>query len=449
MALEDVAGARALGPETVRVGMSRRIKAIFIGSIGNLIEWYDFYAYAAFALYFAKSFFPDGNETVQQLNAAILFAAGFLMRPIGSALFGYLADLHGRRISLLITIVMMCFGSLMIALTPTYASIGAAAPILLGVARIIQGLSLGGEYGVSAAYLCEVADEKHRGFYSSFQYVTIIGGQLCAILVLLVLQKLVLTPDQLLAWGWRIPFVVGAGLAVISALMRRDLYETPEFTATRQFDRPRSPLKDLMAHPREALLVIGLTVGGTAAFYTYTIYAQKFLKLTVKLGDDQVTTVTAGSLVFAMILQPIYGLISDYVGRKPLLVLFGVSGTVFTIPLLTALQASHDSFTAFLLIACAWLIVSGYTAMSAIVKAELFPTRVRATGVGVPYALTLAAFGGTVETVALSLKSIGHESWFYYYLTACIFISLIVYVLMRDTKKAEARGSRERVDACR
>jgi len=183
MALEDVAGARALGPETVRFGMSRRIKAIFIGSIGNLIEWYDFYAYAAFALYFAKSFFPDGNETVQQLNAAILFAAGFLMRPIGSALFGYLADLHGRRISLLITIVMMCFGSLMIALTPTYASIGAAAPILLGVARMIQGLSLGGEYGVSAAYLCEVADEKHRGFYSSFQYVTIIGGQLCAILV--------------------------------------------------------------------------------------------------------------------------------------------------------------------------------------------------------------------------------------------------------------------------
>src|SRR5216117_1676859 len=197
----------------------RRVKAIFIGSIGNLVEWYDFYAYAAFALYFASSFFPGNDPVVQQLNAAILFAFGFIVRPIGGWLFGHLADQHGRRSALMLSVLLMCFGSLMIAVTPTYASVGAAAPAILGLARIIQGLSLGGEYGASATYLSEVADEKHRGFYSSFQYVTLIGGQLCAILVLLLLQQVFLTPAQLRAWGWRIPFAVGALLALTALAM--------------------------------------------------------------------------------------------------------------------------------------------------------------------------------------------------------------------------------------
>ena len=197
--------------------MRRRLRAIFIGSAGNLVEYYDFYAYAAFALYFAKSFFPEGDETVQQLNAAMLFAAGFLARPLGGWLFGHIADRHGRRISLTISVLLMCLGSLVIAVTPTFASIGVMAPVVLATARILQGLSLGGEYGTSATYLSEVADEKNRGFYSSFQYVTLIGGQLCAILVLLVLQQWLLTPEQLRAWGWRIPFAIGGLLAIFAA----------------------------------------------------------------------------------------------------------------------------------------------------------------------------------------------------------------------------------------
>src|SRR5690348_10316887 len=161
--------------------MRRRLTAIFIGSVGNLVEWYDFYAYAAFALYFAHLFFPNSDPVVAQLNAAVLFAAGFLVRPFGGWLFGHLADSYGRRFSLMLSVTLMCFGSLMIAVTPTYATIGIWAPVLLAVARIVQGLSLGGEYGTSATYLTEVADHKHRGFYSSFQYVTLIGGQLCAL----------------------------------------------------------------------------------------------------------------------------------------------------------------------------------------------------------------------------------------------------------------------------
>jgi MFS transporter, MHS family, alpha-ketoglutarate permease len=421
----------------------RRLSAIFVGSIGNLVEWYDFYAYAAFALYFASSFFPGEDPVVQQLNAAILFAFGFIVRPIGGWLFGHLADQYGRRNALMLSVLLMCFGSLMIAVTPTYASIGIGAPILLGVARMIQGLSLGGEYGTSATYLTEVADEKHRGFYSSFQYVTLIGGQLCAILVLLLLQQVLLTPAQLKAWGWRIPFVVGAMLAIVALLMRRNLHETDDFIASKKLARKSSSIAALMKYPREVMVVVGLTMGGTTAFYTYTTYMQKFLKLSVGLNDIQTTIVTATSLIFALVLQPIYGALSDRIGRKPLLIWFGVMGTLFTIPLLRSLQGTRSALVAWLLIAAAWLIVAGYTSINAVVKAELFPTNVRATGVGVPYAVTVSIFGGTAESLALWFKSIGHEAWFSYYLTAVIATSLVVYASMRDTRRHSAMGRHE------
>ena len=426
--------------------VSRRVKAIFIGSIGNLVEWYDFYTYAAFALYFAASFFPGQNPVVQQLNAAVLFAIGFIVRPIGGWLFGHLADHYGRRKALMWSVLLMCFGSLMIAIMPTYASVGIWAPVLLGAVRMIQGLSLGGEYGTSATYLTEVADEKHRGFYSSFQYVTLIGGQLCAILVLLLLQRLFLSEAELRAWGWRIPFLIGALLAIVALLMRRNLHETDDFLAAKNTAgtvKRESSLKALMKYPREVLLVVGLTMGGTTAFYTYTTYMQKFLKLSVGLNDNQTTLVTAGSLVFALFLQPLYGAVSDRIGRKPVLIWFGVMGTLFTIPLLDALQATKSAAVAFVLIAGAWMIVAGYTSINAVVKAELFPTKVRATGVGLPYAVTVSIFGGTAEPLALWFKSIGHERWFYYYLTALIATSLLVYTTMRDTRRESAIGRHE------
>jgi MFS transporter, MHS family, alpha-ketoglutarate permease len=424
--------------------VSRRLRAIFVGSIGNLVEWYDFYAYAAFALYFASSFFPGTDPVVQQLNAAILFAFGFIVRPIGGWLFGHLADHYGRRMALMLSVLLMCFGSLMIAVSPTYASIGVGAPVLLGLARMIQGLSLGGEYGTSATYLTEVADERHRGFYSSFQYVTLIGGQLCAVVVLLLLQQVFLTTEQLKAWGWRIPFLIGALLALTALLMRRNLHETDDFvTAKSVVKRRESSLRALFNYPREVLVVVGLTMGGTTAFYTYTTYMQKFLKLSVGLTDNQTTMVTAGSLVFALILQPLYGALSDRIGRKPLLIWFGVTGTLGTVPLLYSLQSTRSAMVAFLLISTAWLIVGGYTSINAVVKAELFPTKVRATGVGLPYAVTVSIFGGTAESIALWFKSIGHETWFYYYLTTVIAISLIVYVTMRDTRHDSAMGRHE------
>jgi len=430
-------------PPMDRADFLRRGRAVFIGSVGNLVEWYDFYAYAAFALYFAHQFFPGDDVVVQQLNAALLFAFGFLVRPIGSIIFGHIADRRGRRTALTLSVALMCFGSLMIAVTPTYDSIGVAAPAMLFIARLLQGLSLGGEYGASATYLSEVAHPAHRGFFSSFQYVTLIGGQLSAVMVLLLLQKVILDDEQLRDWGWRIPFVVGALLAVVAAVMRRSLHETDSFVAAKSLERKGSSLKALMRYPREVLLVVGLTMGGTAAFYTYTTYMQKYLKLTVELTSEQTTLVTAASLLFAMFLQPIYGALSDVIGRKWLLIGFGLAGTVFTIPLLSALQTASGPLEAFFLLAAAWVIVSGYTAINAVVKAELFPTAVRATGVALPYAVTVSIFGGTAEPIALWFKSIGREEWFYYYLALCIATSLLVYVAMRDTRRESAMHRHE------
>src|SRR5215471_15621023 len=248
----------AVEDETLRfTDVRRRLKAMFIGSIGNLVEWYDFYAYTAFALYFANSFFPGNEPVVQQLNAAIVFAIGFIMRPVGGLLFGLLADHHGRRNALMLSVLLMCFGSLVIATAPTYGAIGIAAPIVLGVARVLQGLSLGGEYGASSTYLTEVAGEKHRGFYVSFLYVTLIGGQLTALVVLLVLQQVFLTPAQMRAWGWRIPFAIGALLAITALFMRSNLHETADFIEATVPRRRESSMVALRKYPREILIVVG------------------------------------------------------------------------------------------------------------------------------------------------------------------------------------------------
>ncbi len=423
----------------------KRLKAIFIGSMGNLVEWYDFYCYAAFALYFAGSFFPKQDPTAQAMSTAAIFALGFFIRPIGGLLFGYIGDRMGRRTALMGSVLLMCAGSLLIACAPTYAVVGVWAPAILLLARMLQGLSLGGEYGSSATYLSEMATSRHRGFYASFQYVSLIGGQLTALLVLLVLQHVFLSPEELRQWGWRIPFAIGAGLALIALLMRRDMAETESFEQSRRKGINKGGFKTLLQYPRECIVVIGLTMGGTLAFYVYTTYMQKFLKLSVGLTDGQTTAVSAASLLFAMMLQPLYGALSDRIGRRPLLVGFGLLGTLLTVPLMGAIQHAQGPWEAFGLIACAWLIVSGYTSINAVVKAELFPAAIRTTGVGVPYAIAVSLFGGTAEYIALWFKQQGIESGFYWYASAVIACTLVVNFLMRDTKKnsridAEARA---------
>ena len=423
----------------------QRLRSIFSGSVGNLVEWYDWYVYAAFSLYFAKAFFPQGDRTAQLLNAAAVFAVGFLMRPLGGWLMGLWADRHGRKSALVLSVSLMCAGSLMIAVTPGYATIGVAAPILLVLARLLQGLSVGGEYGTSATYLSEMASREHRGFWSSFQYVTLILGQLLALAVLIVLQQWVLTPAQLEDWGWRIPFAIGALCAISALYLRRNMAETESFERARERKKGSSSLRALMRHPRAILTVVGLTLGGTVAFYTYTTYMLKFLVNSVGMDKATATLVSATSLTIYMGLQPLVGALSDRVGRRPILIAFGVLGSLLTMPILSRLGSVGSAFEAFALIMLALVIVSGYTAINAVVKAELFPVEIRALGVGLPYALTVSLFGGTAEYVALWFKNMGHEQGYFGYVTACIAVSLLVYLFMPETRQtslidSEGRG---------
>jgi len=422
----------AATPETTRT-TSSRLRSIFSGSVGNMVEWYDWYVYAAFSLYFAQVFFPKGDLTAQLLNTAAIFAVGFLMRPIGGWLMGLYADRKGRKAALMASVLLMCFGSLVIALTPGYETIGVAAPILLVVARLMQGLSVGGEYGTSATYLSEMATKERRGFFSSFQYVTLISGQLIALAVLIVLQQ-TLTDEQLVSWGWRVPFVIGALCAVVALWLRRGMEETESFTQTKANSPKESTMAVLMRHPKELLTVVGLTMGGTLAFYTYTTYMQKYLVNTVGFSKGDSTAISAATLFLFMCLQPVIGALSDKIGRRPILIAFGVLGTLFTVPILTTLHTIETWWGAFFLIMAALIIVSGYTSINAVVKAELFPAQIRALGVGLPYALTVSIFGGTAELIALWFKDIGMETGYYWYVTGCIACSLLVYVNMKDTR---------------
>ena len=402
----------------------QRVFAIVAASSGNLVEWFDFYVYSFCAIYFAPAFFPKADPTAQLLNTAGVFAAGFLMRPIGGWLFGRIADRRGRKASMVTSVLMMCAGSLCIASLPTYASIGAWAPALLLAARLLQGLSVGGEYGTTATYMSEIALRGQRGFFSSFQYVTLIGGQLLAVLVVVTLQA-VLSETELKAWGWRIPFIIGALTSIVALMMRSGLRETSS-AAVRTSDDAGSVVALLRDHKAAFLCVLGYTGGGSLVFYTFTTYMQKYLVNSGGFAIDTASHVMTASLFVYMLLQPVFGALSDRIGRRNNMLLFGALGVLMTVPVLSMLKTVTSPLAAFALITAALTVVSLYTSISGIVKAEMFPPEVRALGVGLAYAVSNAAFGGSAEYVALGLKSIGHESLFYWYVTAMLLITFLV-----------------------
>ena len=429
--------AEAAATTTHAQGMSgfQRLKAILGGSAGNLVEWYDWFAYSSTSLYFASHFFPKGDPVAQQLQTAAIFAAGFVMRPIGAWLMGVYADRAGRRNALTLAVALMCAGSFAIAILPTYGQIGVWAQYGLLAARLVQGLSLGGEYGASATYMSEMAGKRRRGFWSSFQYTTLIGGQVTALLVLVVLQA-TLSKADLEAWGWRIPFAIGGLLAIVVYALQRTLEETgaylAEQTATRERGRTLTLLRD---HPREVLIIMALTAAGSLAFYAFTTYMQKFLVNTAGFAKDTGTAIMAGVLVVYMLIQPLVGLASDRIGRRTTMAVGLGLGALATYPVMTAISHSKSAgpFAAFGLIMVLLLCHSGYAAVNAVVKAELFPAHVRALGVSLPYALANVLFGGTAEYVAEWLKQAKIESWFYAYVAVVMLVGALTAARLRNT----------------
>ncbi|MBP8247133.1 MAG: MFS transporter [Phenylobacterium sp.] len=413
----------------------QRARAILGGSAGNFVEWYDWFVYSSFALYFAKHFFPKGDETAQLLQAAAVFAVGFLARPIGAWFMGLYADRAGRKAALTVSVSMMCAGSFAIAVIPDYAMIGTAAPVALVLARLIQGLSLGGEYGASATYMSEMAGKKRRGFWSSFLFVTLILGQLTALGVLILLQN-VLSPEDLAQWGWRIPFAIGGVLAIVVFWIRTGLEESQSYLTAQAEGAERSRTMLLFVKfPKETATIFALTSAGSLAFYAYTTYMQKFLVNTSGFTKDMATAITAAALLVYMFAQPAFGALSDVVGRKFTLVAAFLLGTIFTYPIFSKIAVTSDATMAFALMCALVLILSGYTAVNAVLKAELFPAHVRALGVALPYATANAIFGGTAEYVALWFKKEGMESGFYVYVAAIMAIAFLVALTLRDTNK--------------
>jgi MHS family alpha-ketoglutarate permease-like MFS transporter len=415
------------------MSVAARIKAILGGSAGNFVEWYDWFAYSSTSLYFAAHFFPKGDAVAQQLQTAAIFAAGFVARPAGAWLMGIYADRAGRRAALTLSVALMSLGSFAIAILPTYATIGVLAQLGLLAARLVQGLSLGGEYGASATYMSEMAGRKHRGFWSSFQYLSLIGGQVAALFVLVILQH-VLSKADLNAWGWRIPFAVGGVLAIVVFWIRSGLDETRAYLAetAKRSERGRT-LTLIRQHPREFWIVLVLTAAGSLAFYAYTTYMQKFLVNTAGFSKDTGTAIMAAVLLAYMPIQPLVGWLSDTIGRKTTIAVGLGLGAIATYPVMTAISHETSALAAFGLIMILVLCHSGYSAVNAVVKAELFPASVRALGVSLPYALANALFGGTAEYVAGWLKQAKIESGFYVYVALIMAAGAVAAIRMRNT----------------
>ncbi|MFE0041866.1 MFS transporter [Streptomyces albireticuli] len=409
------------------------IRQLAAASVGNAAEWYDWYAYSFLAVYFADRVFPkgSGNSLVPLLSTFAVFAVGFFMRPVGGLLMGSIADRRGRRAALTATILLMGGGSLLVALTPTYASAGVLAPVVLVVARLIQGLSVGGEFAASTTFLVESAGPGRRGLFSSFQYVSTTIGQLLASGIAALLAHL-LTEGQMGDWGWRVPFLVGALISLVGFWIRQGAQETREPARGTDTERP-AVFEALRRHPRESLLICGITAGGTLAYYTWTTYLPTYAQVNAGFDKGDALIASTLSLAFFALLQPLGGLLSDKVGRRPLLIGFALGFAILAVPLLHSITSA---FLSLLLVQCAGMVLlTGYTSIAAAVNAEVFPARVRAAGIGFPYSLTVALFGGTAPYLGTWFKQSGHPGAFPWYVAGLCLVSACVYAVLPETAK--------------
>lgn len=408
-----------------------RVRTIVAGSVGNAVEWFDWTIYASFAIFFSSQFFPDGNETTALLASFGIFAVGFFMRPIGGWLLGIFSDRYGRKAALGLTILMMAGGSLIIAVTPTYAAIGLAAPLLLTLARLLQGLSLGGEYASATTFLTEMAPPHRRGFYSSFVFFSAAVGILAASAVGWVLTTW-LSWAEMAEWGWRIPFLLGALGGVAGLWIRRSIPETEAFSESKKAGVEKQPLRTLLReYPVEVLRIIGFSILTTFAFYIFVAYVPTYAIRHVQADPKVAFAANTVALIVFMVVQPLFGALSDRIGRKPQLIVFAAGYLFFFYPLMSTLGPSFGSILTVELFGL--VLYAMYTSIGPAIMSEQFPTSVRAVGIGAPYNLMVALLGGTTPYLLTWLQSNGLERWFFYYVLAGAVITLITFIRMPET----------------
>ena len=418
-------------------GARRKSAATVIGgAIGNLIEWYDWTIYGLLSSIFAAQIVPADNPSTSLIAVLLTFAVGFLLRPVGSLVLSPMADRYGRRRMLALTIILMGVGSLIVAVTPPFATVGLLAPIMLLLARMLQGFSTGGEFQGSAVFLTEHAPANRRALASSSQMVSIGLAILLATLTATLTTGLIPQP-ALAQWGWRLPFLLGAVLSLYGVWLRRNLPETPAFEAVeRRHEIERSPLLSaLREYPRKSLFVFVIQMG-TVQFYLWTVFLPTYARLAGGLPIADGLFGSTISLVVYCLAIPVFAALSDRIGRKPLLYFAAFGFLLLTWPMLALLR--HGDFWTYLGVDLVGiLLIAGSNSVLAPVLSELFPARLRTSGIGLPYAICSAVFGGTAPLIATALVGAKLDWVLAGYVMVICLVAILTYRMMPETRGKE------------
>jgi MHS family alpha-ketoglutarate permease-like MFS transporter len=408
-------------------------KAIVAATLGTVVEFTDWIIYATFAALFSRHFFPANNDRVSLLSAFAVFAVGFVMRPIGGALLGAYADRHGRKNGLALSVALMAGSSLVIAVCPGYESIGIAAPLILVLARLIQGFAAGGEFGSASTFLIESSAPSRRGFAGSWQHFAVNAGVLVAALIGAILTSMI-DHAGMAKWGWRVAFTIAGLLGFVALWVRLAVAETDAFrksAATHQ--RTRHPFLEIVReHPRAALRVIGIAMAGNLCIYLWLVLFPTLAHLRTGLPLHDAFNASVISIVVSLIAIPFIGKLSDRIGRKPVLLVFAGGSALFAWPALHFL--SNDFWSATAIVTIGMLLSSGFAATCATVMAEQFPARVRATGVALPYAVSAALFGGTLPYIVTAMSNSGLSQYLWVYVATVCAVGFVVYARMPETR---------------
>ncbi|MGF6779221.1 MFS transporter [Paraburkholderia sp. GAS334] len=407
-------------------------KAIVAATLGTVVEFTDWIIYAAFVSLFSRHFFPADNEKVSLLAAFAVFAVGFVMRPIGGAVLGAYADRHGRKSGLTLSVVLMAGSSLLISVCPTYTTIGIAAPIILVLARLLQGFAAGGEFGSASTFLIESAAPARRGFAGSWQHFAVNAGVLVAALIGYLLTSNI-SERSMIDWGWRLGFAIAGLMGLVALWLRLSVSETEVFTKKVLGHQRRHPfLVVVREHRRAALRVVGIAMAGNLSIYLWMVLFPTFVHLRTGLPLRQGFIASVISIVASLVAIPLLGTLSDRIGRRPILLAFAGGSALFAWPSLHFL--SNDFWTATIIVTIGMLLSSGFTATCATVMAEQFPAEVRSTGVALPYAISTTLFGGTLPYIMTSMSNAGLSQFIWIYVAVVCIVGFFVYAAMPETK---------------